>query len=305
MSHSPLSLFRLPVALFPPLQVVAVVLVDWAGEIGKEELISVERMILTGVDEVRWTGQREWNAFSALRLISPSPVLLRLIEAQVPKFNILELGMLSLGRLESADSNLIRRLTTRFRTALRGIDTYNSLSTRQAHVELSPTMLSKILAIGLYAFGIPHALTVESQLPMAGSQSAIQTGFYEIHNKAYDGQLAAFYRNELIVVLNNATMPKSPDLGKWKVMEVAPELYSISNVGLGRGLLPNDDNFLVAGKSDILFAITDAGNKSFTISNPEEEDQFWTLYSFCEAEVHLDPEMDMDEQRWTFKPWSQ
>ncbi|KAJ7367209.1 hypothetical protein DFH08DRAFT_1072539 [Mycena albidolilacea] len=164
-------------------------------------------------------------------------------------------------------------------------------------------MLSKIFSVGLSALGLLQPLSA-SQTPMA-RQSTIQTGFYEIHNKAYDGQLAAFYRDELIVILNNATVPKSPIHGKWKVKEVTPDLYSITNVGLGLGLHPNDDNFLVAGKSSILYSITETGNKSFTISNPEEEDQFWTLYSYCEAEVHLDPVLDADEQRWEFKPWSQ
>ncbi|KAF8218330.1 hypothetical protein K438DRAFT_2007140 [Mycena galopus ATCC 62051] len=164
-------------------------------------------------------------------------------------------------------------------------------------------MLSQIFTVGLSALGLLRPLAA-SQAPLA-SQSTIQTGFYEIHNKAYDGQLAAFYRDELIEVLNNATTPKSPNSGKWKVKEVAPELYSIANVGLGAGLYPNDDNFLVAGNSEILFSITYAGNKTFTISNPEEEDQFWTLYSWCQAEVHLDPVLDTDEQRWEFRSWSE
>ncbi|KAJ6495209.1 hypothetical protein C8R45DRAFT_1133501 [Mycena sanguinolenta] len=152
-------------------------------------------------------------------------------------------------------------------------------------------MLSKILTLGLSALGL-----LASQSPIA-SDSALQTGFYEIHNKAYDGQLAAFYRDELILVLNNATAPKSPNFGKWKVKEVVPDLYSITNVGLGLGLLPDKNNFLVAGRSEILYSITDAGDDTFTIFNPEEDDQYWTQYSYCEAEVHLDPAMDADEQR--------
>ncbi|KAJ7661914.1 hypothetical protein DFH06DRAFT_1129094 [Mycena polygramma] len=158
----------------------------------------------------------------------------------------------------------------------------------------------------------------ESGFPrVAGSPAVLQTGHYEIRNKAYDGQLVAFYRNELIVVLNNATIPKSADQGKVSIRvpvhstvsnsfavedhgSRSEQKYSISNVGLGVALFPNDDNFLVAGKEDILFSVKYAGDKVFVISNADEEDQFWTLYSFCEAEVHLDPALDDDQQRWEF-----
>ncbi|KAF7334405.1 hypothetical protein MVEN_02269700 [Mycena venus] len=180
-------------------------------------------------------------------------------------------------------------------------------------------MLSKILVTGLCSLFALQAVTASQlQTPLDAShgsriEPALQSGFYEIHNKAYDGQLAAFHRDELIVVLNNATVPKKPNFGKWKVKEVAPELYSISNVGLGLGLSFNADNFITAETSDVLFNIKDAGNKTFEISlNPEgleeDEDQlFWTQYSFCEAEVHLDPAFDGEEQmlqRWEFRPWS-
>ncbi|KAJ7653707.1 hypothetical protein DFH06DRAFT_1133839 [Mycena polygramma] len=163
-------------------------------------------------------------------------------------------------------------------------------------------MLSRIFVAGLYALAISRTVSAAaSQAPIAaGSHAVLQAGYYEIRNKAYDGQLVAFYRNELIVVLNNATIPKSPDQGKWTITEVAPNKYSISNVGLGVGLFPNDDNFLVAGKEDILFSVKYTGDKAFVISNADEEDQFWTLYSFCEAEVHLDPALDDDQQRWEF-----
>ncbi|KAJ6492713.1 hypothetical protein C8R47DRAFT_420390 [Mycena vitilis] len=102
-------------------------------------------------------------------------------------------------------------------------------------------MLSKILLAGLYALAVCRTVSAAaSQAPIvAGSPAVLQTGHYEIRNKAYDGQLAAFYRNDLIVVLNNATIPKSPDQGKWKITEVTPTMYSISNVGLGVGLFPN------------------------------------------------------------------
>ncbi|KAJ7909811.1 hypothetical protein B0H13DRAFT_2329954 [Mycena leptocephala] len=165
-------------------------------------------------------------------------------------------------------------------------------------------MLSTILAACLRALSITETLT-GLQAPLdAGPPCAMQSGFYEIHNKAYDGQLVAFYRDELIVVLNNATAPKSADLGKWKVQQVSPMLYSIINVGLGVGLYSNDDDFITAGKTDGLFSIQDAGNQAFMI-RPEEDDRFWTLYSFCEAEVHLDPELDDEGQHWEFRSWSQ
>ncbi|KAJ6567972.1 hypothetical protein DFH09DRAFT_1155548 [Mycena vulgaris] len=174
-------------------------------------------------------------------------------------------------------------------------------------------MLSRILAAGLCALAVAHAATA-LQAPMAPDidvphiqAAAVKSGFYEIHNKAYDGQLVAFYRDELIVVLNNATEPKVADLGKWKVKEVAPAMYSITNVGLGVGLFPRDD-FIVAGKSEVLFSIASAGNKLFTISDPEvesEDHRVWTLYSFCEAEVHLDPVSGDQEQLWEFRPWAQ
>ncbi|KAJ7195954.1 hypothetical protein GGX14DRAFT_403688 [Mycena pura] len=74
------------------------------------------------------------------------------------------------------------------------------------------------------------------------------------------------------------------------------------------------DNFITAGKSDILFTIEDVGNETFVIGlDPEqlgegEDKYFWTQYSFCETEVHLDPAFDGEEQllqQWEFTPWAQ
>src|ERR1700761_3661849 len=93
-------------------------------------------------------------------------------------------------------------------------------------------MLSKIVAAGLcIAFQIATATHLQKPLVTLPTsfcslsspeivivqdvrRGALHSGFYEIHNKALDGQLVGFYQDEPIVVLNNATVPKVAPLGK-------------------------------------------------------------------------------------------
>ncbi|KAJ7902568.1 hypothetical protein B0H14DRAFT_2555108 [Mycena olivaceomarginata] len=134
-------------------------------------------------------------------------------------------------------------------------------------------------------------------------------GLYSIHSKATGGQLVAFKQSEPVLVLWNDTVPRSADLAKWRVKEASPSLYSLINVGLNLGLLP-EDHLIFPGKSDILFSIKPAGEDSFSISNPDEDDQVWTAYphplSQCVPEVHLQaPSAGDAGQEWEFKPWAQ
>ncbi|KAJ7486965.1 hypothetical protein FB451DRAFT_775417 [Mycena latifolia] len=177
-------------------------------------------------------------------------------------------------------------------------------------------MRSIILTAGLYALAFCGVVTAQ-QRPMGPGGTALDpdaqlqpplvTGFYGIYNKAYNGQLVAFSEGELIEVLNNATIPKNPDLGKWKVKIVdrSTNSYSISNIGLGASLSFNEDEFIVAGKDEVLFSIETVGDKSYAIGNPDEENTYWTLYSYCQAEVHLDPASGDDGQMWEFRRWEE
>ncbi|KAJ7320917.1 hypothetical protein DFH08DRAFT_819158 [Mycena albidolilacea] len=178
-------------------------------------------------------------------------------------------------------------------------------------------MFSKILTFTFCTLVGTHCATSASQLHMAVIQhlstctvplihpsspdnqlGTVKNGLYSIHNKATGGQLVAFKQSEPVLVLWNDTVPRSADLAKWRVKEASPSLYSLMNVGLNLGLLP-EDHLIFPGKSDILFSIEPAGEDSFSISNPDEDDQ-------CAPEVHLQaPSVGDVGQEWEFKPWAQ
>ncbi|KAJ7664763.1 hypothetical protein B0H17DRAFT_1143612 [Mycena rosella] len=137
-------------------------------------------------------------------------------------------------------------------------------------------MLSKILTAALYALTIAGTATA-SQRPLRpaslaepryhpltigyGQGAYLTSGFYAIHNKAYDGQLAAFHKDETLLVLHNETAPKIPILGK------------LVQRRSRAGVFPNEDDFIVTGNSDILFNVEDAGDNSFVISQTSEDEE--------------------------------